>query len=88
MGVGEQPGRAIVREPGRPPPDPAVLDARVQPASGVEHDVLGFGPAGHLPPLHLVEDPVAGEHTLQGSVSTAERVQSHWCGYTNRSEGV
>ena len=29
-----------------------------------------------------------GEHTLQGSASTAARVQSHWCGYTNRSEGV
>ena len=29
-----------------------------------------------------------GEHTLDGSASTAERVQSHWCGYTSRSEGV
>ena len=30
----------------------------------------------------------SGEHTLLGSVSTAERVQHHWCDYGSRSEGV
>lgn len=29
-----------------------------------------------------------GEHSLLGSASTAERVQSHWCIYASRSEGV
>jgi hypothetical protein len=28
-----------------------------------------------------------GEHSLDGSLSTAERVLNHWCGYTSRSEG-
>src|ERR1035441_7446553 len=66
VGVGEQPGRAAVTEPGRPPPDPAVLDARVQPAGGVEYDVFRLGPAGHLPPLNLVEHLVAGERARPG----------------------
>ena len=66
MGVGEQPGRAEAGEPGRPAPDPAVLNARVQPAGGVEDDVFGFGPAGYLPPLDLVEHPVGCQHALEG----------------------
>ena len=50
----------------RPAPDAAVLDAGVEPAGVVEDDVLGPGPAGHLPPLDVVEHLVGGENAGQG----------------------
>jgi hypothetical protein len=66
VGVGEELSLAGVWVGRGPPPDPAVLDAGVQPTGGVDHHVLGPGPAGYLPPFDPVEHLVGGEDAGQG----------------------